>query len=94
MSDCCKLLLSEGLDLCVRARRLDMQERTNIVAEMAPDTDLERYAARHNADPDYAHAPVTTKSATIALWVMDQYERDLAEWEGRVRKHLLQGCSA
>lgn len=91
MSACCRKLLSEGLDLCVRARKLDMQERTNVVAEMSPDTDLERYAARHNAWDDNAHRPVGTRSGTIPLWVQDQYERDLADWEQRARAHLTQG---
>jgi len=89
---CCRKLLSEGLDLCVRARRLDMQERTNVIADRSPGTDLARYAARYNLDEDNAHRPVASRSGTIALWVQDQYERDLADWEGRARKHLMEGC--
>ena len=87
MGDCCKALLSEGLDLCVRARKLDAQERTNIIADMATgEIDLPRYAVRHNAlFPD---SPVTTRCGTPALWVLEQYERDLAEWEQKTRKHL------
>jgi hypothetical protein len=88
----CRSLLSEGLDLCVRARKLDSQERTNLMAEMAPGMDMERYATRHNADPDYWHQPVMTRSGTIPLWVADQYERDLAKWEEKSRFHLMQGC--
>lgn len=90
MSACCRKLLSEGLDLCVRARKLDMQERTNVVAEISPGTDLARYAERHNAWDDNAHRPVGTRSGTIPLWVHDQYERDLADWERRSRHHLMQ----
>lgn len=89
--DACRSLLSEGLDLCVRARKLDAQERTNHAAE-AGVSDLERYAARHNAMwPDQ---PVLTRCATVPLWVQDQYERDLAEWERKSRHHLTQGCGA
>lgn len=92
--ECCRSLLSEGLDLCVRARKLDAQARTNLVAEMSPSIDLERYAQRHNTWPDYDHQPILTRSATIPLWVQDQYERDLADWERRARHHLTQGCPA
>lgn len=90
MGECCKALLSEGLDLCVRARKLDAQERANALAELSPGIDLERFATRHNIDvPDH---PLMTRSATIPLWVQDQYERDLADWERRARHHLTQGC--
>lgn len=91
MSECCQKLLSEGLDLCVRARKLDAQERANVVADMAPEIDLERYATRHNSAPYYYHQPMATQSGTVALWVQDQYERDLADWEQRTRHHLMQG---
>jgi len=94
MGECCRKLLFEGLDLCVRARKLDEQQRTNLIAEMSPGIDLERYSPRHNAWEDNAHRPIGTRSATIPLWVADQYERDLAEWERRARHHLTQGCSA
>jgi len=91
MSDCCKILLSEGLDLCVRGRKLDAQERTNDLVDSAKGTiDLQRYSARHNAL--HPESPVMTRSGTIALWVLDQYERDVAEWETKTRKHLSQGC--
>lgn len=90
MRDCCRKLLSEGLDLCVRARKLDMQERTNTIAERSPGTDLDRYAERHNAWPHNEHQPVSSQSGTIPLWVQDQYERDLADWERRSRAHLMQ----
>ena len=37
--------------------------------------------------------PMSTRSATLPLWVQDQYEKDLAEWERKSRKHLMQGCA-
>lgn len=90
MSACCKALLSEGLDLCVRARKLDAQDRTNHMEAAFPGIDLERAGPRLTAcNPD---APYMTKSATIPLWTQDQYERDLADWERRARHHLSQGC--
>lgn len=87
----CKSLLSEGLDLCVRARKLDAQERTNIEAEMLGDESLlERRATRHNAL--YPDTPIMTRSATIPMWFQEQYETDQADWERRARHHLTQGC--
>jgi hypothetical protein len=86
MSDCCRAMLSEGLDLCVRARKLDAMVRTIAVQDNTPD--LERLAERHNALwPDQ---PIMSRSGTIPLWVQDQYERDLADWERRARHHLMQ----
>lgn len=77
-------LLSDGLDLCVRARKLDAIERTNDVAPMT--TDLPHTAARHNALwPDQ---PILTKSGTIPLWTIEQYETDLADWERKARVAL------
>ena len=58
-------LLAEGLDLCVRARKLD---------EPVAGLDDQR-------------TPMT-RSATPHLWVLDQYDRDLAAWEKRARKAL------
>lgn len=86
MSACCRKLLSEGLDLCVRARKLDAMVRTIAVQDSTPD--LERMAERHNAQ--YPDQPIMSRSGTIPLWVQDQYERDLADWERRSRHHLMQ----
>lgn len=61
-------LLSEGLDLCVRARKLDDADKA--VREFQRET------------------PDATRCATVPLWVADQYERDLADWERRAREAL------
>lgn len=61
-------LLSEALDLCVRARKLDEP----IIASQEM----------------WERNPEMTRSATPALWVQDQYDRDLADWETRARKAL------
>jgi len=58
-------LLSEALDLCVRARKLD--EAT----------------ARPGDDP------LMPRSASPALWVMEQYDNDLAAWEAKARAALM-----
>lgn len=79
MGDCCRALLSEGLDLCVRARKLD-----------AAVTD-----AMEAGGVGLMERPVQgtgTRCLTPALWVMDQYDTDAAEWERRARHHLTQGC--
>lgn len=76
---CCKALLSEGLDLCVRARKLD-QALTTAMAAGGVGGDRPRQGAG-------------TRSLTPALWVQDQYDSDLADWERRARHHLMQGCS-
>lgn len=97
--ECCRKLLSEGLDLCVRARTLDAMDRRNATLSVSSDPDgwvasgiFDKYVQRHNAtNPDQ---PIATKSGTVHLWVQDQYERDLADWERRARKHLMQGCDA
>lgn len=96
MSECCKKLLSEGLDLCVRARKLDAIDRTGAqmaISNAPPEwwnENLPARAARYNAlFPDQ---PMDAKCGTVALWVQDQYEKDLADWERRSRHHLTEGC--
>jgi hypothetical protein len=89
-------LLSQGLDLCVRARNMDAMERRQLTlnASCEPEEWLnsggfDRHVARHNVvHPDQ---PMSTKSGTVHLWVQDQYEKDLADWERRSREFLLKG---
>jgi hypothetical protein len=95
---CCRALLSEGLDLCVRARRMDAIDRreASLVAssdggEWVKSGAFDRYVARNNTvNPDQ---PIETRSLTVPLWLQDQYEHDLADWERRARGHLMQGCN-
>lgn len=87
-------LLSEGLDLCVRARNMDAQDRRQATLNASCDPegwlnsgDFDRHVARHNiVNPDQ---PLATKCATLHLWVQDQYEKELADWERRTRAFLL-----
>jgi len=81
-------MLSEGLDLCVRARKLDAQERTNAMVETFPEIDMERCGPRLTGSQPWA--PYETRSLTIPLWVQEQYERDLAAWEAKARALLQQ----
>jgi hypothetical protein len=86
-------LLSEGLDLCVRARKLDAIDRraATLSASKNPegwqrDGLFNQYVAEHNLH--YPHAPIETRSLTPALWAQEAYEKDLHEWEQKVRQHL------
>ena len=67
-SEECRTLLSDGLDLCVRARKLD-----------EPTMALEA---------EWDKNPHMSRSATLPIWVQDQYDRDLADWETRARRVL------
>ena len=95
----CRELLAEGLDLCVRARQMDAQDRRNAHLAVSCDPEawqadgtFDRHVARNNIEnPD---RPISTRSGTVHLWVEDQYQTDLAEWERKSRKHLMQGCRA
>lgn len=79
--------LSEGLNLCVRARELESHDRTAAMVSAFPSIDLERAAPGLNAlDPDMP--PYRTRSLTIPLWVEEQYQRDLAAWERTTREML------
>lgn len=86
-------MLAEGLDLCVRARKLDAQDRTNAQVEIssAPkewwDENLAGRVALHNST--FPDQPMSDKITTVHLWVIDQYERDLADWERRARALLM-----
>ena len=95
----CKTLLSEGLDLCVRARQMDAMDRRAAALGASSDPHaweesgrFDDYVERHNIDRP--HAPISTRSGTVALWLQEQYDTDLAEWERKSRHHLMQGCSA
>lgn len=64
-------LLSEGLDLCVRARKLDEQIQRALEAGMG------------------RIFPGNTRCGTLALWVQEAYDKDLAEWEAKAQTALL-----
>lgn len=87
-------LLSEGLDLCVRAREMDAMDRrqATLAASSSPQEWQEsglfdKYVSEHNKHwPDQ---PIATRSATVRIWMEDQYQKDLADWERRARDFLL-----
>jgi hypothetical protein len=92
MSDA-RTLLSEGLDLCVRARNMDSIDRTNATLSTSKDPEgwqksgmFAEHVRRHNIyNPD---APLMTRSGTVYLWMQQQYDKDLADWERRARDYL------
>ena len=94
----CRELLSEGLDLCVRARKMDAMDRraAALAASKCADEWVESgrfdgYVELHNIDrPD---TQIATRSGTVALWLEEQYQTDLAAWERKSRHHLMQGCA-
>jgi hypothetical protein len=96
--DTCRTLLSEGLDLCVRARQMDAMDRRAATLAASKDPEawvnggrFDEYVEQHNIDrPD---RPIATRSSTVALWLEEQYQTDLAEWERKSRHHLMQGCA-
>ena len=67
-------MLSEGLDLCVRARKLDAV--------------LETLPVGHPKN-DRKHQIIQPRSATPAVWALDQYDQDLEAWERRARKLMV-----
>lgn len=99
MCETCKQILSEGLDLCVRARTLDAQVRSvsALDASSCPEEwkasgRFDQFVARNNIE--HPERPLSTRCATPALWVQDQYDKDLHEWERKARHHLTQGCNS
>ena len=66
---------------------MDAQDRTAAQMEIssAPAEwwaeNIGRRAERHNAT--FPDQPMSTRCGTLALWVQDQYEKDIADWERR-----------
>lgn len=87
-----EVLLSEGLDLCIRARQMDSMDRraATLAASCDPDWEksglFDKHVEYHNQHmPD---RPISTRSATVRLWIEEQYQTDLADWERRARDFL------
>ena len=91
-------LLSEALDLCVRARNMDAMDRGETAIKASKDPTWEssekfsEWITDHNEKNP--HAPIATKSGTVPMWLQEQYDRDLADWEARARKHLMERTNA
>lgn len=94
MNDDIRTLLSQGLDLCVRARDMEEKDRRRAALDASSDPEgwqasgkFDKYVARNNIEhPEYQ---IHTQSATIPLWLEEQYQADLADWERRARAALM-----
>ncbi|MFC3169237.1 hypothetical protein [Paracoccus fontiphilus] len=91
----CTSLLHEALNLTVRGRTLDgIQRRADTLAasrepeEWQASGRFDDHVTRHNLTCD-PWKQIETRSATPQLWVEDQFQRELHDWEARARKHLM-----
>jgi hypothetical protein len=89
-------LLAEGLDLCRRAREMDAMDRRNATLKLSADPQgwlssglFDRYVEEHNSHN--MDSPIASRSGTLHLWVLQQYEVDLADWERRAKAALQNG---
>jgi hypothetical protein len=93
----CRDLLNEALNLACRSDQFEEHRRRQAMLDASSNSEewlesgrfdafLERYNLTH------PHAQMATKSLTVHLWVQDQYDKDLHEWQQKARKHLTQGC--
>lgn len=95
--DTCRDLLNEALNLAVRSDQFEEQRRRQGALDASLDPDewqrggtFDRYVERHNQI--FPHAKIAPKCLTVHLWVQDQYDKDLMDWQDRARKHLMKGC--
>lgn len=90
----CIALMHQALNLTSRGRKLDaIRNRENVLAATS-DADewqksgrFDKYVERHNLTCD-PWREIEHLSMTVQLWVEDQFERDLHEWEKQARKHM------
>ncbi len=94
----CRDLLNEALNLACRSDQFEEQRRRQAALEASSDAAawlesgrFDEYVERFNLV--HPHRPIATKSLTMHLWVLDQYDKDLADWQVRARTHLMQGCA-
>lgn len=86
-------LLSEGLDLCARARQLDAIDRRQATLDASTDGDawlasgrFDAHVKRHNIErPD---SPIEPRCITPKIWTQEQYDQDLAAWERKARSAM------
>lgn len=99
MCDACRDLLNEALNLAVRSNQFEEQKRRR--SALAASVDAEEweqsglfadYVDHHNIN--FPHARIAPTCLTMHLWVQDQYDKDLLDWQTRARAHLLSGCDA
>lgn len=94
----CRDLLNEALNLACRSDQFEEQRRRQAALDASSDAEewlesgrFDAYVERYNLT--HPHQRMATESLTMHLWVQDQYDKDLADWQARARKHLMQGCN-
>jgi hypothetical protein len=97
MCETCRNLLNEALNLACRSDQFEEQRRRQSMLDASIDgkawVESKRFDAfieRHNIENP--HARIATRSMTMHLWMQDQYDKDLASWQSRARRHLTRGC--
>ena len=96
MCDECQSLLHEALNITVRGQRLDRVNRRD--DQLAASVDgaawkasgrFDAYVEMHNHHaPEYRQ--IETRSLTTQMWVEDQFDKDLSDWERRARAHMIE----
>ena len=94
MGETLESLLNEALNLTVRGRNLDAIQRRadNLAASQEPEEwqesgRFDAHVARHNLRCS-PWDRIEHRSMTPQLWVEDQFQRDLHDWETRARLFL------
>lgn len=93
----CQELLNEALNLAVRSDQFEAQRRRQDALDASIDGKEWEESGRFDAYVEMYNlhnpaSPIATRSLTQHLWVQDQYNKDLADWQARARRHLMQGC--
>ena len=93
----CRDLLNEALNLACRSDQFEEQNRRQAALDASIDPQewlnsgqFDRYVEMHNLRNP--HRPMAVKSLTMHIWVQDQYDKDLADWQRRAREHLTKRC--
>ena len=90
----CRDLLNEALNLACRSDQFEEQRRRQAALDVSIDPEawqkgglFDAYVAEHNEM--FPHSQIAPKCLTMHLWVQDQYDKDLADWQARAREHLM-----
>lgn len=97
MCETCRELLNEALNLAVRSDQFEAQSRRRAALAASVDGSgwetsgrFADYVERHNIS--YPHSQIAVCGVTQHIWVQDQYDRDLFDWQEKARAHLMAGC--
>ena len=92
----CITLMHQALNLTMRGRKLDMVQNRAAMLDASSDGDewlasggFDAFVERHNMHCNPGRE-IEARSLTPQLWAEDAFAHDLAEWETRARKHMIQ----